>query len=394
MADRSQNSSIALRKEVTSGTFNEPDVNDIIVLGDLRITPSPLTSETNEYTGTIHRPGPQVVGETIEVQGKAYLRGPGGTTVPAADAYVLGRILQAAGFTELRTSTAIAAEVIGAGSTTTVTLGASAVGTADLYRGLLLDLVAAAGGIRPKRFSMIQAYSAAKVATLGETLSGAYAGTYGLPAQLSYLLSPASDPPTLSMIGSVGNKRYKMAGMAPSSFRFNLPTASRDQQDNPSIEFTFSGKIVGVEDDVPLVGSPILAIPAFRNGKMFVNRVPLGGSSFVVDLNAQTSFPPNANEVDGYEAALLTETRRNVELSLNQVANSIIDLRALAAAQTPIPIMGMWGLGSGNSFGLMVSEARITTPAPDISGPIITNQVQAFIDGANKHIALSIPFYS
>lgn len=392
MADRSQNSSIAVRKEVTSGTFNEPDANDIIVIGDLRITPSPLTAELNEYTGTIHKPGPAVVGETIEVSGKIYLRGPGGTTAPAADAWVPGRILQSAGFTELRTSTAIASEAIGAGTTTSVTLGASALATADLYRGMLIDLVSLVTG-RPKRFSMVQAYTSGKLATLAETLGTAYSGQYGIPQQLSYLLSPAADPPTLSMVGSVGGKRYKMAGMAPSSFRFNVPTASRDQQDAPSIEFTLSGKIVAVTDDVPLVGTPTLTPPAYRGGKFFLNRVPLGGSSFTVDLNAQAAYPPNANENDGYETALLVETRRTAEMALNQVANSVIDLRSLAAAQTPIPILGMWGIGSGNSFGLMVSEARITTPAPDISGPLITNTIQAYIDGANKHIALSIPFW-
>jgi len=242
---------------------------------------------------------------------------------------------------------------------------------------------------------MVQAYSAAKLATLGETLGSAYsAGNYAIPAQLSYQLSPAANPPTLSMIGSVGNKRYQMAGMAPSQFRINMPTASRDQQDAPSIEFTLSGKIVDVEDDVPLVATPSITPPAFRNGKLFVNRVPLGGSSLVVDLNAQTAFAPNPNEIDGYESGLLVETRRTVEMVLNQVANSVIDLRDLAANQTLLPIMGTWGLGSGNAFGMIVPAARITTPAPDISGPLITNQVQAFIDGANKDITLSIPFYT
>lgn len=395
MADRSQNSSIAIRKEVTSGVFNEPNASDVIVIGDLRITPAPITSELNEYTGTIHRPGEVLVGQTIEVSGKAYLRGPGGTTVPAADAWIPGRLLQAVGFTEVRQASAIGPEAVATGTTTSVTLGAAAAATNDLYRGMFVDLVSALGGTRPRRLAMIQAYSAAKVATLAETLPAAYSsGQYSIPAQLSYQLSPASDPPTLSIVGSVGGKRYQMAGMAPTTFRFNMPTASRDQQEPPNIEFTLSGKIVDVVDDVPLVGTPNVTPPPFRNGKMFVNRVALGGSSFTVDLNAETSFAPNANELDGYETGLLTRTTRRVDMTLNQVANSVIDLAGLAEAQTLLPILGQWGIGSGNSFGMLIPSARIFTPAPDISGPLITNTVQAVIDGANKDIVLAIPFYS
>jgi hypothetical protein len=54
----------------------------------------------------------------------------------------------------------------------------------------------------------------------------------------------------------------------------------------------------------------------------------------------------------------------------------------------------MYGIGSGNSFGLIVTECRIFTPAPDISGPLVTTSVDAVIDGANKEISLAIPFYS
>jgi hypothetical protein len=396
MVDRSQNSSLALRKETVSGTYNAPSAGDEIVISDLNITPQPVTYDANEFTGTIHRPGAQLVGETIEVSGKALLRGPGGTVIPAADAYVTGRIMQAAGFSEVRVATPIpvAAEAGSGGTTTALTLGAGATGTADLYRAFLIDLVSAGAGLRPKRFSMIQEYSAAKLATLAETLGSAYVGNYQLPSQLIYQLSPGASPPTLSMIGNAGGKRYSMAGMAPTSFRINLPTASRDQQEPPSIEFTFSGKIVDVADEAPLVVDPAISAPPFRDGKMFVNRVPLGGSSLVIDLNAETAFPPNANELDGYETGLLVRTTRTVSMTLNQVADSVINLRTLAKNQGYVPILGMWGVGSGNFFGAIVTHARLFTPAPDISGPFVTAQLEAAIDGANKHISLAIPFYA
>lgn len=395
MADRSQNSSLALRKETVPGVFNEPDINDVLVVGDLTISPQPITNELNEFTGTVHRPGAQLVGETIEVSGKAYLRGPGGSVVPAADAWIPGRLMQAAGFTEVRVATAIppAAEAAAAGTTTAVTLGATAVGTSDLYRGFMLDLAALASG-RPKRFTMIQGYSAAKVAQLAETLGAAYnIGLQQIPQQLVYQLSPGANPPSLSMIGNAGGKRYSMAGMTPTSFRLNLPTASRDAQEPPSIEFTMSGKIEAVADAAPLVVTPANTPPPFRNGKLFVDRVPLGGSSLTIDLNAQSAFAPNPNELDGYETGLLTQTTRTVNMVLNQVADSVINLRDLARNQTLFPILGMWGLGSGNAFGLIVTEARMFTPAPDISGPLVTASVDAVIDGANKEISLAIPFY-
>lgn len=395
MADLSNNSSVGVVVETTAGVFSAPGAADLLQVSNLKVAVNGLIVDINEYTGSIHKPGPVVLGRTIDVSMTLYLRGPGGTAVPAAGAFVPGRLLRAAAFAEVIQSAAIpvAPEALAAGTTTMATLGASAAATQDLYKGLAVALFGL-GATMPKNLTMIRAYSAAKVALLAEVAASALNTTnYQLPKQLAYQLSPSSVVPTLSISVWLGTRRFDCSGMAVSSFKLNLPTASRTAQALPSIDITLSGTLVSDYDDTPLIVTPGLAIPPFRDGKLWIAGVAMGGSTLTVNFNATAAYPPDPNKPDGNSVAQMASTKRVASLTLNQVLKATQDFQAIALAQATQAIMAMYGTGTGNFFGVIITDARFNYRSPDNSGEFITSTGDAYIDGANRDVSLVLPFF-
>jgi hypothetical protein len=396
MADLSHNSSVGIVVETVSGTFSAPNpASDLLQAADLKVAINGLTVAVNEYTGSIHKPGPAVIGRTIDVTMKIYVRGPGGTATPTAGALVLGRILRASSFTEVVQSAAIpvAPEALAAGTTTQITLGTTAAATQDLYKGLAVSL-AGLGATMPKNLTMIRSYSAAKVALLAETAAAALGVTnYQIPKQIAYQLSPSSVVPTLSLSVWQGTRRYDCTAMAVSSFKLNLPTASRSNSVLPSIDVTLSGSLVADYDDVAPVITAGLAIPPFNNGKLWVSGVSVGGASMEVNFNAGVAYPPDPNRTDGNAPAQMASTSRTVALTLNQYTKATIDFGAIALGQLNQPIMAMYGSGTGNFFGVIITDARFNYRSPDATGEFITSTGDAYVDGANRDVSFVLPFF-
>ena len=109
MADLGNQSAIAIAKQTVVGTRVAPTTNDLLAVSSLRPNTNTYTIENPEYTGAIHKRGAFVTGKGGSVSFTTTIRGPGGASVPAADAFILGRLLQAAGFTENRIAAAIPA---------------------------------------------------------------------------------------------------------------------------------------------------------------------------------------------------------------------------------------------------------------------------------------------
>ncbi|MDQ5974187.1 MAG: hypothetical protein QG661_1396, partial [Actinomycetota bacterium] len=163
------------------------------------------------------RPGPVIKGP------------PGGSDVPAADAYLPGRILRAAKFTEVRTTAAIpsSAEALGSGSTeTTAKLGSTATGTADLYKSMALILSSIASTAYDK-LTAIRAYAANKTATLMEELASAPTGNYQIPKQLSYQRDiTEADASFISASLWIDGVRYDLVDVSISGLRLTIPVST------------------------------------------------------------------------------------------------------------------------------------------------------------------------
>jgi hypothetical protein len=395
MADLSINSSLGVKIESVTGTFNAPNsTTDLLQVADLKPVINGITQQINEYTGSIHAPGPVVLSKTFEVSFKLYVRGPGGTAPPTADAWIPGRIFRAAGFSEVIQSASIpptVPEAIGSGTVNSVTLGTTAAATADLYRGLMVFLSALGAGSAGA--AMIQAYSAAKVALLPETEATAITGTYQLPKQLAYQLSSSSVVPTISLSCWFGSRRFDGVGMAVSAFKMVFPTASRTLTELPHLEVTLSGDLYADADDSAPIVTPGLAIPPFRNGDLWAANVQLGGSNLTIDFKAQVAYPPNPNKPSGNDPAQMARTERTVSLTLNQVLKATADFNAIADAQSFQSVFAHYGTLSGNMFGIIVPQCRFNYRTPQAQGDFIETTGDAFIDGADRAINFVIPFF-
>jgi hypothetical protein len=399
MTDRSANTVIGLALEVTPGTFVAPSSStDLLTVADLRPNIAGQTSDVNEFTGSIHKPGAKVGGATFEISGRCLLRGPGGSAPPAADAFVAGRILRAAGFAETILSASVpsgGAEALGgSGNTTAIAaLGTGAAATDDLYTGLAIELASLGTIGQAAALAMIKDYvGSGKLASIAHTHSAAYTGNYLIPKQLSYLLSSA-DPPTLSASCWLGSKRYDGVGLSLSSFRMNFPTFNRDNTEYPSLEFTLTGDFYADADQACPTIDTSLAVSPFKNGKLDISNVPLGGSSVNIDFGAQVAYPPNPNKATGSETSVLVETTRRAEFNLNHVSKATFDFMAKANAQDYHSIQALYGLASGNYIGMVVPKARFNYPSPDNGGPLINMTGEMLIDDADRSVGLTFIYY-
>jgi hypothetical protein len=389
MTDLTAQTAIAIKAQSAPGTYASPTSADALPAANISLTPQSIRTDNPEYTGTIHRPGAIVLGATWDVSFEILLRGPGGASPPAADAFILGRVLRALGFTENIISAAIPAapEALGAGGTNQVTLGTSAAATAALYQGLIVLLAGLNGGTAPLAYSFIRSYSAAKLAVLSEN-AVIGAGNYQIPKQLAYQLSSVGTPPVLSFAVWQGNRRYNLVDCAPSSARITFPTSSRDSNAYPSLQVTFSGNLFSDLTEAAPVVTPALAIPPFKGGKQFAAGVAMGGSSVTLDLGVKVGFPPNPNQAAGNDPAQLTETRRVLNVTFNQVAKSYLDMLALAGAQTYQPFELIYGLAAGNYIGFSVTDGRFDFPDTSAGGDFYSTTGDILIDGVDKVVNL------
>lgn len=382
---------LAVANQVSAGTAIALTSADCLDVSSVSYQPNSITATDPRYTGTIHRRGPVVLGATYDVSFEWPIHGHGSGTVPAADAFIIGRILKAWGFTEQRFTTAIAAEAYSAPSATAVTLGATAVGTAQLYKGLALNL--ANLGVAPNGFAMIADYTAAKVARLARnrTLS---AGNYSIPLQLAYTLSSVEPAAGMSITVWEDGHRLNFVDMRPTAATITLNTASRDQGDAiGTISGTFSGTLLSETNEACPAVAATIAIPPFRNGQQDVADVQIGGSSVTIDLGIRSAFLPNPNQTDGSDPGVLVEAQRTVTYNLNKVSRTVIDWNALANAQTTAPSQFLYGLGTGNYVGVMIDANRFDFVTTQEGGDFITTTGTAYIDNVDKAISLTFPIY-
>jgi hypothetical protein len=396
MAIMSNKIALAIVEQVTEGTFTAPNAtNDQIAISNLRATTNGVTIANNEYTGSIFRNGDEVAGVNEEITFNVNLRGPGGADVPAAGAFILGRILKAGKFTELRTTAAVpaAAEALVAATTSGGTLGAGAAATANLYKGLAIILTAI-GATVPRRLSALRSYAADKTALWVEALGAAPTGTYQIPKQLSYVRSvDASDPPFLSAYLWRGGKKFSLKDIRISGLRLVVPVSTKEQAAYPQLEVTAMVTTEAYVDEAsPAVASQGVT-PKWKDGKFHVANVAVGGTDLNVDLGLRAAYPPNPNQVSGSDAGQLVEAVASVSMTRQEQLKAVLDTRALADAQTQHPVFAQWGFTSGNLIQLVIPDARFNYQNGDDGGEFAMESGDMMIDVFDRQICINFPYF-
>lgn len=386
----SRRKAMAFANQVSAGVAIALTSADCIDVASVSVTPNSQTTQDPRYSGTVHRPGDQLRGVTYDVSFEWLIHGYSGA-LPLANAFLAGRILIAMGFTEQRIATAIS-EAYTAGTTTGLTLGATAVGTAGLYKGCAISLPGI--GAAPTGLAMIRDYTAGKVATLARDRALSATGNYSIPPQLAYVLSSIAPAAGASITVWEDGHRMNFRDMVPTTGRIELVTASREGGDNfCKIVATFSGTLYSEADEACPTVPITIPIPSFRDGQHDVALKQIGGSSVTIDLGLRSAYPPNPNQTDGSDPGVLVETKRTVSYELNKTQRSVVDFNALATAQSNHPFQALWGLGTGNYMGVLIDNQRFNYRQSNEGPDFITTTGDAWIDGVDKAIALTFIGY-
>ena len=391
MSIKDRDTAMAVVIQTALGTFDAPTDADRYPFANLSFDIAGVTVANPEYNGGVLLPPDQVIGKKVSFSYDIMMRPPGGATPPAAGAWIPGRILRAAKFTENRVATAIT-EALGSGSTTTMAvLGAGAAATAGLYKGLVLSL--GSTGTYRQKLTPIRAYSASKQATLCRTLGSAPSGNYTLPAQLAYQLSiTTDDAPILSHYIWRAGKKWSLKDCRVTGFTLNMPTTTVDGGELPSFRVTFEANIETYIDEAAPQVAALGAVPVFRDGENIVAHYPIGGQSVTIDIGGQSAATPNPNQPTGSNPASLVTIQPVLNFDWNATLKAELDTLALADAGASHPYMAQWGYTAGNVVCVNMPDMKFDIPAEGTNGPFVTQTGRMLTEVADRPLTIAIPF--
>ncbi len=392
MALSARNKAASLASQPGS-VFVAPSGSDYHVCAEMSLDMSPVTVDNPEFTGSIYRPGPEIIGKTVQLRLRYLLRPPGGTAPPAANAWVPGRALVSAGFTETIISTAIPPSpepLAGTGTSTSASLSTGAVATADAYTGLSINLVA--NGVYPASLSAIKAYEASKLATFPETFSPSVGGNYQIPRQIAYLMS--SNKPTQKYMSRVhfDEVAYDLFNMIPRQISLGYSTADLNNQSLTYIEVTYEAEMAGYSDMATPAQVMLAGLPLYRCGDQWLANRSLGGTGFTVTIDFTTERPPNPNTCIG-DPPEITDGRFTVSVNVNHALKSTVDFFQFAEVDKGYySLWAQFGQASGSIASLLIPRARFNIPQLGENGTFVAQNLDMMIDNPTRGVCIAFPY--
>lgn len=377
------------------GVFVQPGLADLMAVSAPANTRDPITADDPTGTGTGWTSPRILLGKTGTAGANFPFRGPGGAGPPLANAWPFGRVMQSAGWTEIRNAANIAG-VTQAGSTVnSLVLAAGESAVDDFYIGApILHAALGAGNVRGA--SIIMDYDgAAKRATLPETIVAPGAGTaYNIPPFLSYVQGNlVADPPLLSISVWRHRRRYDYVDCRPTSLAFDIPVGNEQNTGFPACEFSFKGTPIAVAQNtaqaVPLAVRQIPIMPA-RDGKFVLDRVPLGHGGIRYTQTTDAAAASNQNQKAGQDQQEIMSGARTLGLDLNQMDFADFDFEAREDNQTVMAALSLWGGLAGNRFAFLEAGHVIDPLNPGTRNGFVSLTGDAHPVAVDKAAALAI----
>lgn len=367
---RSRVVAMAVAIQASVGAFVQPSIaSDLMAVSSPTNSVAIVSADDPTATGAVWESQRVYLGKQHTVGATVPLRGPGGANPPAANAWPVGRVFQAAGWAEIRKAAASSAALVAGSTTTSLVLANTESAVDDFLLGAPLQTASVGSGFQ--QTTIIRDYiGASKTAVLAETLGSAPASgvNYTIPAYLSYVLGTlTTPPPVLSVSIWRDKKRYDYRDWAPTSLAVNIPVANEANTSFPDATFSGRGTLVAVVDDVtPTLPTAILAtpVPPARNGKFYLDRVKIGHQSLSFTEAATLAAASNQNQAAGQDGFDIISGTRTTSMDINQMNVSDFDIHGREDAQTIVPIMSTWGMGSGNNFGFLQPNVVLNPFSP------------------------------
>ncbi len=380
-----------------AGTFLAPNrTTDLIPISPPTNGSDIVSADDPTATGTIWASPRIFLGETSTAGATAALRGPPGGVLPAANAWPIGRILQAAGFAELINAADIPGSLIAGSTTTGLMLGAGSSAVDDFYLGMPIQHanIGAAGTLKANT-AIVDYNGTTKLASIAETIAApAAASPYTIPACLCYQLGTlVAGSPLLSISVWRDKKRYDYRDCRITSLVIDTTVANEQNAGFPSLEFAIKGLPQATVDDTspPLPAATLaVPIPPYRNGKFVLDRVPLGHQSGRFTIGLEVAGPSNAAAAQGQDAYETMSGTRTLSLDINQMAVADFDLATRVTNQTILPQMSLWGMGPFNRFMFATPELVLNPMNPGDRNGFVNLTGDAAFPGVDKSATLAV----
>jgi hypothetical protein len=367
---RDRFSAVAVKIETTPGTDaigGSPALDDWFggtcdVQWDQSVTPNP------EYTGSIDEAPGIVGGLRARVTLTAVLRGSG---LPGT-APNFARLMRCCTMQETVTAAAIGAPTVGtAGTTTTGTLATPFAATAQLYRGMPMEI----SGDRTSLDAVVD-YTAGRVASFGRTFAQALTSTtaYRVPANVLY--GPTSDDAvykTATIYLYKDGLRWRLTGFVGTA-TISLTTGGIGQ-----VQFQGMAQLAADPDLVALPAGALSIVrptpPRFVNGLCQLNRQTAQLRTLTLNLGVGTTLPDNPEAPEGYDPATAVSRAIGGSLDPYMTASTYVSLFNNFRQGQGMPLQAIIGSTPGNRFALTVPSARATQNNPGNREGNATNQI-------------------
>jgi len=341
----------------------------VLVEQPLRITFNPNVIDTTEVNPSLDPFDPIVGGTSATIEFDCYLKG----TAAAGGIPEWSRMLEACGFLRSTQAAAIpaAAEACAAGaSTTAATLGTTAVGTLQLYRGMPVSFTSA-----NVLNSFIWNYTAGKVASLTDTAGVAVTTTtfYQIPIHVRYTpTSTAIDSATIYVYNDgILYKFVGCRGTCPLTLTSGGPAR---------ISFRFVGMFVSKTDvPLPVVTYDATRPPIWKNGAFTINSVDAAGQTMSIDPGNNLVQPDNPNSLESFDPAIITA--RQIRGNINPKETLVATRDAMGDFRNSIkrPLHARLGSVVGNRIGITIPSALYLNHSPT---------------DTNGYVTVDIPFHA
>jgi ParB-like chromosome segregation protein Spo0J len=309
------------------------------------------------------------------------LRGSGA----AATAPEWGRLLRCCTMAEGITAAAIGAPTAAtAGTTTTLTLATPFAATAQLYRGMPLLL----SGDRTLTTGITD-YTAARVATLGETM--ATAGTVTTLAQIPphVLYSPTSDEAvyrTATLYFYADGLRWRFTG-AVGTWSLELSTGGigflvfelRAQMLDKAAAALPTGWNTAIRPTPP----------RFVGGRCQLNQQVARARRVMLEAGVSVTLPDNPEATEGYDPAVPVE--RDARGAIDPLMNTTTAVALFNAFRqgTAMSLMAILGATAGNRFCVIAPAAKATGMRPGERDGLGQLDIAFQLDGADSPLFLA-----
>lgn len=226
-----------------------------------------------------------------------------------------------------------------------------------------------------------------------EELGAAPAANYQIPKQLSYMRSvDSSTPPYVPLEVWIDGDHFQLVDCRLTALQWVVPTTTKSQAQYPEFRMTVDATIHAHDEEATPSIAPAGLIPLFRDGDAWLNYVPIGLTTFTIDLGLQTEGPPNPNYTDGEEPPELAGGSTTVTMTRQRYKKNTLDTLGLADAQTQVPFFAQWGNGAASMVQIVIPDARLNHPSPDLSGLTVNETGDLLLDVFDRGLVINFPY--